>query len=199
MYKNAILHFKKVDPILYNLAKSQTPFVLEIAPDLFTRLTRSIIGQQLSVKASSAIYLRFEKLFKNKINPKEILDLKDDDVRKSGISYPKIKYIKDLALKTYTKKLILESLKNSSEEIVIAQLTKVKGIGTWSAEMFLMFALGREDVFSLGDLGLKNAIKKHYKIEDINTEIMLEISKKWSPYRTYACKILWTSLDNQPK
>ncbi len=199
MYKKVLSHFKKVDPILYKLALKHDPFVLEVAPDYFVRLVRSIVGQQLSVKAASTIYSRFEKLLRGKINDEEILKLKDDDIRGCGISYPKIKYIKDLALKTKTKELLLDSLTEQTEEVVISELTKVKGIGVWSAEMFLMFALAREDVFSLGDLGLKNAIKLHYKIENITNEKLLEISKVWSPYRTYASRILWTSLDNAPK
>lgn len=199
MYKKALTHFKKVDPVLYNLAVKTNPFILELAPDYFVRLIRSIIGQQLSVKAASTIYARFEKLFKGKITAKKILDLKEEDIRSCGISYSKIKYIKDLALKVHTKELILEKLEKSPEEIVITELTKVKGIGAWSAEMFLMFALGREDIFSTGDLGLKNAIKKHYGINNLSNEKLLEISKVWSPYRTYACRILWISLNNQPK
>lgn len=199
MYQKAIDHFKKVDPLLYELAKSIDPFVLEKSPNHFIRLVRAIVGQQLSVKAASTIFGRFEKLFKKDINAEDILKLKDDDIRACGISYPKIKYIKDLAKKVRDKELLLETFEEANEETIIANLTQVKGIGIWSAEMFLMFALARPDVFSVGDLGLRNAMIKLYGLEKPNNETLIKISQKWSPYRTYACRILWQSLDNAPK
>lgn len=151
------------------------------------------------MKAASTIFGRFEKLFKKKINAVDILKLKDDDIRACGISYPKIEYIKDLSEKVHTKELILESFENADEETIIENLTKVKGIGIWSAEMFLMFALAKPDVFSVGDLGLKNAMIKLYGLKNPSKEKLIKISQKWSPYRTYACRILWQSLDNAPK
>lgn len=199
MYEDALKHFKKVDPLLYEVAESIDPIVLEKTSESFVRLVRAIVGQQLSVKAASTIFGRFEKLFKKKINAVDILKLKDDDIRACGISYPKIKYIKDLSEKVHTKELILESFENADEETIIENLTKVKGIGIWSAEMFLMFALAKPDVFSVGDLGLKNAMIKLYGLKNPSKEKIIKISQKWSPYRTYACRILWQSLDNAPK
>ena len=199
MYKKALKHFKKADPVLYRVARDQTPFVLETSTDHFIRLVRAIVGQQLSVKAASTIFGRFEKLFKHGITASEILKIKDDDIRACGISYPKIKYIKDLSQKVNDKELLFETLINAPEETVIFELTKVKGIGVWSAEMFLMFALGREDVFSSGDMGLQNAMIKIYGLEKPTKEELIKLSINWSPYRTYACRILWQSLDNEPK
>lgn len=199
MYPKALKHFKTVDPLLFELAKSIDPIVLEKSQNHFLRLVRSIVGQQLSVKAASTIYSRFEKLFKKGVNAKEILKLKDDDIRACGISYPKIKYIKDLSEKVEKKEIILETFETTDEKTIIEALTKVKGIGVWSAEMFLMFALARPDVFSVGDLGLKNAMIKLYGLKKPTNQELLEISEKWSPYRTYACRILWESLDNAPK
>jgi DNA-3-methyladenine glycosylase II len=199
MYDRALKHFKKADLLLYELAKSIDPIVLEKSPNHFIRLVRSIVGQQLSVKAASTIFSRFEKLFKKEINAKEILKLKDDDIRACGISYPKIKYIKDLAEKVKSEQLLLDTFEEADEETVIENLTKVKGIGIWSAEMFLMFALARPDVFSVGDLGLKNAMIRLYGLEKPTNKELLKISEKWSPYRTYACRILWQSLNNAPK
>lgn len=199
MFEKAVLHFKKADPILYELAKSIDPFVLEKSQNHFIRLTRSIVGQQLSVKAASTIWGRFEKLFKGEITAEKILKLHDDEIRKCGISYPKIKYIKDLSEKVKTKQLLLDVFEEADEETVIINLTQVKGIGTWSAEMFLMFALARPDVFSVKDQGLKNAMKKLYGLKEPTDKKLLNLSKKWSPYRTYACRILWESLDNAPK
>lgn len=199
MFEKAISHFKKVDPLLFDLAKSIDPFVLEKSQNHFVRLTRSIIGQQLSVKAASTIWGRFEKLFDNNITAEKILTTKDDAIRECGISYPKIKYIKDLSEKVTSKQLLLESFEEADEKTIIENLTQVKGIGTWSAEMFLMFALARPDVFSAKDLGLKNAIIRLYGLKNPTEKDLLKISEKWKPYRTYACRILWESLDNEPK
>lgn len=199
MFENALKHFKKTDPILYELAKSIDPIVLEKSPNHFIRLTRAIVGQQLSVKAASTIWGRFEKLFKNNMTAKDILKLTDDDIRACGISYPKIKYIKDLAEKVHKEELILEELEEADEQTIIENLTKVKGIGVWSAEMFLMFALARPDVFSVGDQGLRNAMIRLYGLKKPTDKQLLKLSEKWSPYRTYACRILWESLDNQLK
>lgn len=199
MYQKAIQHFKKVDPLLYELAESIDPIVLEKSPNHFIRLVRAIVGQQLSVKAAATIFGRFEKLFSKGINAAEILKLKDGDIRACGISYPKIKYIKDLAEKVHKKELLLEELESADEQTIITNLTKVKGIGVWSAEMFLMFALARPDVFSVGDLGLRNAMTRLYALKNPTDKQLVKISEKWSPYRTYACRILWQSLDNAPK
>lgn len=201
MIKEAILHFKKVDPTLHKIAvKTRRGDLKPTSDDHFTRLVRSIISQQLSVKAAATIYSRFISLFTDgKISPEKILRTSDEDLRKCGISFPKIKYIKDLADKVYNKNLILEKIHEKEDEEIKSNLIAVKGIGPWSAEMFLMFSLGRPDIFSAGDVGLQNAIKKLYKIEKPTTEQLLEISSKWSPYRTYACMILWESLDNEPK
>lgn len=199
MFERAVTHFKKTDPILYELARSIDPFVLEKTDKHFLKLIRSIIGQQLSVKAASTIFSRFEKLFDNEINASDILNLKDDKIRECGISYPKIKYIKDLSQKVYDKELLLDAFEEADEETIISNLTKVKGIGTWSAEMFLMFALARPDVFSAKDQGLKNAMVKLYGLKNPTEKDLIELSEKWKPYRTYACRILWESLDNEPK
>lgn len=200
MFEKAIVHFQKSDPLLYKLAKSIDPPSVNLqSQDHFLRLTRAIVGQQLSVKAASTIFTRFQNLFKNKITPERIVEMDKEKIRECGISYPKISYIKDLAEKVIEKKLILENIHEEDDATVIENLTIVKGIGAWSAEMFLMFSLGRPDVFSVGDLGLKNAIKKLYKLNEVSNADLIKISAKWSPYRTYACMILWRSLDNEPK
>ena len=200
MNEKALKHFKNVDTLLYELAISIEPFIPMLpTTEHFTRLARSIVGQQLSVKAAQTIFTRFQNLMDDKITPERIIKIDKEKMRECGISYPKISYIKDLAEKVIEKKLILENIHELDNETIIKNLTIVKGIGAWSAEMFLMFSLGRPDVFSTGDLGLKNAMKKLYGIENITNEQMLEISKKWSPYRTYASMVLWRSLDNQPK
>lgn len=192
-------HFKKVDSMLYKVFKNIGE-IEELKPrkaaDYFRSLCSEIISQQLSGKVAQVIFDRFEKLLKGRIIPKNILKIKDEDLRATGMSWSKVKFIKDLAQKINDKELALNRLSELKDEEVIVELTKVKGIGRWTAEMFLMFTLGREDVFSKGDLGLKNAIKKLYKVEGITEEIVNQLTSKWSPYRTYACLILWRSLDN---
>lgn len=200
MFEKAIKHFKKADSVLYELAVNIEPFNPMLpSRDHFTRLCRSIVGQQLSVKAAQTIFTRFQKLLDNKITPEKVLKIDKEKMRECGISYPKVNYMKDLAEKVIEKKLILETIHEDDDETVIKNLTTVKGIGYWSAEMFLMFSLGRPDVFSVQDVGLQNAMKKLYGLTNPTKEDYLRISEKWKPYRTFACMILWRSLDNEPE
>lgn len=198
MYSNALKHFKNVDPILYNLALPLKPIQLTPSDNLFLSLCREIAGQQLSGKAARTIFERFIKLFPHATpTPNLVLKIPDQQIRDAGMSWGKVRFIKDLSEKIMDKSLNLEQLRTLDNEAVALELTKVKGIGPWTAEMFQMFALAREDVFSPGDLGLKNAIKKWYNVSEKPTsQELLEISHKWSPYRTYASLILWNSLDN---
>ena len=201
MYKKAITHFRQSDPLLFEITKTTEPFELSAWPDPFIRLTRSIIGQQLSVKAAATIFTRFESLFnKNEIKPERLIKIDDKKMREAGISYQKISYLKDLSAKVISKELELYEFKNMESEKIIEELTKIKGIGRWTAEMFLMFSLGRPDIFSYGDLGLQNAIKKIYNLNSKpSIEQMEKLSRKWIPFRTYAARILWLSLANEPK
>jgi len=125
-----------------------------------------------------------------------LLKLSDKKIRSCGTSNSKVSFLKDLAAKVLKNDLKLNKLDKLSDDLVIKELTKVKGIGPWTAEMFLMFTLGREDIFSHGDLGLKNAIKKLYKFKKEPTRKQIEkIVEIWKPYRTYASRILWKSLE----
>ncbi len=189
-------HFQKNDPILYKWMQKITVEERALPENLFEELCEQIISQQLSGKASDTIFGRFKKLFpKGDITPERLLKLQDDEIRTCGTSWAKIKSLKDLATKVKDKTLHLENLKNMSDEDVMKELTSVKGIGPWTAEMFMMFSLGREDIFSHGDLGLRNAIKKIYNFKKEPTRKQIEkIVEKWSPYRTYASRILWRSL-----
>ena len=201
MSKKIISHFKKADPALHLIllkvyaVHGEKLFDLKKSGDLFYDLCESIVSQQLSVKAGDTIFGRVLDLLPGrKLTPKNILRQKDDDLRAAGLSWGKVKYIKDLAQKVDDKELDLERLDELDSDGVIAELTKVKGIGKWTAEMFLMFGLGRPDVFSHGDVGLQNAIKKIYQYEKYDPLVVEEIIIKWSPYRTYAARILWRSL-----
>lgn len=197
MNKPALTHFKKVDPIIYEIALKVEITETEKSSNYFIDLVDSIISQQLSGKAASTIFGRFKKLFKNEnITPEDLLKINDEKIRECGISYSKIKYIKGIAKEIIENKLDLKSFDSKKDEEVISELIKLKGIGNWTAEMFLMFTLGRSDIFSTGDLGLQNAIIKLYKLNKKPTkEELIKISNKWSPHRTYASRVLWKSLE----
>ncbi len=192
-------HFKKADAILY--AALQQIGEIEIislrnTSDYFLALCDEIVSQQLSGKVAAVIFERFKKLFpKGEITSQGVLLLQHEQLRAVGMSNAKARYIKDLAEKVSKKEVDLEILSTLNNDEVITNLTKIKGIGTWTAEMFLMFTLGREDIFSHGDLGLKNAIIKLYNLENPTKDQIEAITIKWAPYRTYACRILWRSLD----
>ena len=189
-------HFKKADPVLYK-AIGELYLLEKVTPkDYFAKLCGEIINQQLSDKASATIYKRYQKLYPNgMITAKHALTLTHEAIRAIGTSNAKSRFIKELAQKVVNKEAQLEKLDSMRDEEVIKELTKIKGIGPWTAEMFIMFSLARPDVFSHGDLGLRKAIKKLYGFKKEPTKKQIEkITKKWSPYRTYACTILWHSL-----
>ncbi|MBI5621007.1 DNA-3-methyladenine glycosylase 2 family protein [Candidatus Gottesmanbacteria bacterium] len=199
MIKNALAHFRTVDPVLFSVA--QTIILEEHAirspKHYFASLCSEIIGQQLSGRVADVLFDRFKKLFpKRTVTPKRVLALSEETLRGTGMSWSKARFMRDLAHHVVTHSVSLDSLDSLPDAEVIAELTRVKGIGPWTAEMFLMFTLGREDVFSYGDLGLKKAIKKLYGFKKDPTAMQMEkIVNKWKPYRTYAARILWKSLE----
>ena len=197
--EKALKHFKKTDPALFAIAQEVKLRELTKPTDYFIDLVESIIGQQLSGKAADTIFGRFKKLFPGeKITAVKLLKLSDLTIREAGISYGKIKYIKGIAEAVKSKQLYLERLEALSDREVMEELIKLKGVGEWTAEMFLMFSLLRTDIFSAGDLGLQNAIIKLYRLKDKpGKQGLLEISSKWSPHRTTASRILWASLNNR--
>jgi DNA-3-methyladenine glycosylase II len=194
-------HYKSIDPKIYAVMKDLDykqwlSEISHVSDDYFFALCSEIISQQLSGKAASAIRKKFLDLFPDKKpTPDTILALDDQTIRDAGLSWSKIKYIKDLATKVKNKEIDLANLQNLSDEEVIAELIKVKGIGKWTAEMFLMFTLRREDIFSFGDLGLNKGITKVYGIENPTPDQINEIISKWSPYKTYGSIALWRSLE----
>ena len=191
-------HFKKTDRILYNLMQKVGPIerLKPRSPNLYFRsLCREIIGQQLNGKVARVIFDRFTKLFPNqKTTPEYVLRLSGTKIRAAGMAWSKVVAIKDLAKNVAGGNLNLRKLKDLDDEQVLNELTKVKGIGPWTAQMFLMFTLGREDVFSNKDLGLQKAVRKLYKTEPTPEKLEM-ITRKWSPYRTYASLVLWKSQD----
>jgi DNA-3-methyladenine glycosylase II len=185
------------EPIMHSLElKYPAPDFKDRSGILMKALIRSISGQQLSVKAADAIYKRFVALFPSNKFPsaKEIVAMDDETIRSAGMSYSKIKYIKSVANAFISDLIDVEKIRKQSDEEVIQELIQIKGIGRWTAEMTLIFTLQRPDVFSIGDLGLRNAITKLYGITD--QDEMVRLAEKWKPNRSAACWYLWRSLEN---
>ena len=190
------------DPILAALIRRQGPCGLDAArrADHFSALVRAITFQQLSTKAASTIYNRMAALMPaGTPTPEGFAALSDDQLRAAGMSRQKIGYLRDLSEKVASKKIDLDALEALSDEDVVAALVTVKGIGRWSAEMFLIFRLLRPDVLPVGDLGIVTAIQKAYKLRKRPTpDRMRQIGEAWRPYRSIASWYLWRSLDNEP-
>lgn len=191
-------HFRRVDPVLYKVVK-QVKFLEDITPrqprDYFRSLCREIISQQLATAAANAIHKRFLNLFPTGSPSVKLLAfIPEKELREAGMSWAKVRYIKDMAQKLSLKEVRLSLLPKLSDEEVIVELTKIKGVGRWTAEMFLIFSLGRPDVFSFGDLGLKRAMQKLYGMSSFSMEQAMPIVSGWSPYRSFASRILWKAL-----
>jgi DNA-3-methyladenine glycosylase II len=200
MNKKILNHFKNNDPVLYSYCIKIGPLkTIEKENPLkyFHRLCKEIICQQLSGASGRAIFGRFLKLFPDKtVNPQHVLSVNHDDLRNVGMSHAKANYVANLAHAVVNEELDFISFDSMTDEKIIEQLTKVKGVGRWTAEMFLMFVLCRPDVFSHGDLGLRKAIKKIYGFENEPTTKQIEkIVSQWSPFKTYASRLLWASLE----
>jgi DNA-3-methyladenine glycosylase II len=189
-----LVHFEKVDPILF--AEAKRVGFHEMIPrkpeEYFASLCREIVGQQLSNKVARIIFGRFKDLV-GEITPEQVLSVSDQELRDVGMAWSKVRSIKDLAQKVASKELDLQLLNTLNEEQIAEELIKVKGIGPWTTEMFLMFTLCREDIFSPGDLSLVRGISKIYRIDRPTKEQIQEITNKWKPYRTYASFVLWRS------
>ena len=188
------------DPVLAALIRTHGACGLAAAQraDHFSALVRAITGQQLSTKAASTIYARLVALMPNGVTPEAVASLTDEQMRAVGMSRQKIAYFRDLASKALSGALPLNSLDEMSDDDVIAALTQVKGIGRWSAEMFLMFRLHRPDVLPVDDLGIVNAVKNVYRLRKRPTaDRIRKIGEPWRPYRSVACWYLWRSLDNE--
>lgn len=187
----------KSDSLFLNLIEKYGDLEVTVAKDYYEFLLSSIIGQQLSGKVADVIWRRFAEFYGEVISPEFVLNTGNDELRNLGISYSKINYLKNLSEFVVSGKINLNNLDILSDEEIIEKLTAVKGIGNWTAQMFLIFALGREDVFSVGDGGLQRAVKMLYKMEEIpSKQELIQISSKWSPYKSYASLYLWKSLEN---
>ncbi len=173
---------------------------LQMHKNIPLRLMASIMSQQLSTKVAKVIFRRFLEIYAGREpTPQQVLDTPFDVLRGIGLSNAKVSYVQNVAQFCIENKINDTKLKKLSNEAIITLLTQIKGVGQWTVEMLLMFSLGREDVFAVDDLGIQQAIIKHYKLTIENKkelkEKMLKISAKWSPYRTYACLHLWNWKD----
>ena len=170
--------------------------------DAYGSLVRTIVGQQLSTKAARSIYGRLTALFGDRPpTPRELLSTDEKLLRASGLSGPKVRYLRDLAHRVVSGELDLPSLHDLPDDEVIERIVAVKGLGRWSADMFLMFHLGREDVLPVGDLGVRRAAERAYGLPEVpDVETLQNLARPWSPYRTLASFYLWESLtlDNAP-
>lgn len=193
-------HLAANDPRIAIIIKRYGDCLIVPHTDYYSELVTSIVGQQLSVKAASAIWQRVLNLSGGKApTPKQLIAASFDDLRATGLSRPKINYVKDLAQHIEDGRLELDSIANLPNDEIIAQLTAVKGIGEWSAHMFMLFGLGRLDVLPVGDLGIRKAAMHIYGLDHMpNKDELLEIAdaNNWSPYESIASWYLWKSLEN---
>jgi DNA-3-methyladenine glycosylase II len=213
--QKALAHLRKSDPVMRAIIKRVGAYRIEYGPPEFHSLVEAIIYQQLNGKAAVTIFNRFAALAGEPLTPETILKLSDAQMRAVGLSKQKSSYLKDLAAKTASGAVDFARLPGLPDEEVIEHLTQVKGIGIWTAHMFLMFSLRRANVLPTGDFGIRMAMHKHYldrqrgkvpkktatnsqrkkKIKLPTPEQMEKIAACWKPYRSIACWYLWRSLD----
>ena len=197
-----ILHLSK-DKKFKKILELQEPFILQSRKKVYLHLCSSIISQQLSTKVAKVIFNRFLALFgKKEPTAKEILEIPVEKFRSIGFSNAKASYVHNVCKFFVENNLNDDKLNKMSNEEVIDLLTQIKGVGRWTVEMILMFTLGREDVFAVDDLGIQQSITKLYRLDNSDKKLMkekmLQISSKWAPYRTYACRYLWGWKDAKP-
>ncbi len=194
--RKATNHLKKSDPVLAAIIERVGPCRMEFSLPEFHSLAEAIVYQQLNGKAAASIFKRFSVLAGEPLVPEGILKLSDAQLRSVGLSKQKSSYLKDMAGRASRGELDFTRLPEMTDEEVIKHLTQVKGVGVWTAHMFLMFTLRRPNVLPTGDYGIQAAIKKHYKKRKMpKPEVMAKIAKSWEPYRSVACWYLWRSLD----
>jgi DNA-3-methyladenine glycosylase II len=199
------LRVLREDPVMARLVDEHATLVRrdlrrERPGDAYGALLRSIVGQQLSTKAAATIYGRMLELFGGHApTPRQLLEADPDAIRAAGLSRPKIAYLRDLAVHVEEGTLELGRLPELPDDEVMAQLIAIKGLGEWTAHMFLMFHLRRPDILPVGDQGIRRAAKVQYRLRKLPDARRLEkLARPWRPYRTLACLFLWSSLDNKP-
>ncbi len=194
--RKAVNHLKKCDPVLRAIIERVGPCRMEFGLPEFCSLAEAIVYQQLNGKAAVTIFKRFAALAGEPLTPEGILKLSDAQLRSVGLSKQKSAYLKDLAAKTAAGLLDFARLPELTDEKVIEHLTQVKGVGVWTAHMFLMFSLRRPNVLPTGDYGVQVAIRKHYRKRKLpKPKDMEKLARAWEPYRSVACWYMWRSLD----
>jgi len=187
------MSFQK-DPVMKRLiAEHQIKEYYGSDGNYFLDLIEIVTGQQLSLKAAGTILARFLALFPAKPKPDEVLAVTIETLRSVGLSNSKANYVRNIAQAVSSGSLPLDQLEKQSDDEVKRELIKIKGIGPWSAEMFLIFSLKRPDIFSVGDLGLRTAIEKLYGISRDDQKAILALAESWRPHRSLACRYLWAS------
>jgi DNA-3-methyladenine glycosylase II len=200
-------HLVEADPVMAALIDRFGKLSLEtrrrsrrLPLDAYGTLLRSVVGQQLSAKAAATIYARVVDLFEGAAPaPERLLEIDPERLREAGLSGRKVEYVRDLAAHVISGELELDRLGELSDDEVIAEITAVRGFGVWSAHMFLIFFLERPDVLPTGDLGIRNAVRIEYELDEVPKPAELErIAEPWRPHRSLACIYLWESLANEP-
>ena len=197
-WAEACAHLARKDRVMKKLIPQHGDVMLESRGDAFVTLARSIVGQQISVKAAQSVWEKFAKLSR-KLTPAGVLKLKVDDMRAAGLSARKVEYLVDLALHFDSGAVHVKEWQGMDDETIIAELVAIRGIGRWTAEMFLIFHLMRPNVLPLDDVGLINGISRNYfSGEPVSRSDAREVAQAWSPYCTVATWYIWRSLDPLP-
>jgi DNA-3-methyladenine glycosylase II len=197
--QEAIAHLRAADPVLAAIIDHMGPFEMRRPEPTFESLARSIVFQQLNGKAASTIFARLQDRAGAPLTPAGILKLRAATLRKVGLSQQKASYVRDLAQRTAAGDLDFAQLPSLPDADIIALLTQIKGVGVWTAQMFLMFSLERPDILPTLDFGIRSAMMKHYRLRKLPKPPRMEqIARPWRPWRTIACWYLWRSLDVKP-
>jgi len=197
-WAEACAHLSRKDRVMKKIIPQFGDAVLESRGDAFVTLARSIVGQQISVKAAQSVWDKFSKLSR-KITPSSVLKLKVDDMRAAGLSARKVEYLVDLALHFDSGAVHVKDWQGMDDEGIIAELVAIRGIGRWTAEMFLIFHLMRPNVLPLDDVGLINGVSQNYfSGEPVSRSDLREVAQAWAPYSTVATWYIWRSLDPVP-
>lgn len=194
--QEAICHLRTCDPVLAEIIRQVGEYQIAFREPGFDTLAKAIIFQQLSGRVANTIYNRLAAVAGCPLAPEKVLKLRPERMRTLGLSKQKIAYIRDLARRTSTGAIDFSGLAELDDDQVIEELTAIKGVGVWTAHMFLIFALRRHNVLPVGDLGIRAAIRKAYGLEQLPTPAeVIRIGERWQPWRTVACWYLWRSVE----
>jgi DNA-3-methyladenine glycosylase II len=194
--KDAIQHLRRSDPILADIIGRVGDYAIQFRDPDFETLVKSIVFQQLSGRVATVIFNRLTAAAGGKLTTANILKLRPTRMRALGLSTQKTAYIRDLARHTRDRRLVFEELPELPDDAVIERVTQVKGIGVWTAHMFLIFALRRHDILPTGDLGIRNAIRRAYGLAELPSPVEMErMAERWRPYCSVASWYLWRSLE----